>query len=64
MHFASTTNRLFVDQEGNNNGFFVNHFSMINGRKKCVFDRNGEREGVKLYIFLDWNEEERKREEL
>ena len=37
---------------------------MINGRKKCVFDRNGEREGDKLYIFLDWNEEERKREEL
>ena len=53
MHFASTTNGLFEDQKGNNNGFLVNHFSMINGGKKCVFDRNGEREGDKLYIFLD-----------
>ena len=53
MHFASTTNRQFVNKEGNNNGFLVNHFSMINGRKKCVFDRNGERERDKLYVFLD-----------
>ena len=62
MHFASTTNRQFVNKEGNNNGFLVNHFSMINGRTKCVFDRNGKREGDKLYIYFQIETKKKERE--